>query len=98
MDPRTYLAEAMAKAGNQDSARAMLATLLAERQARYVPPLNIARIFAALGDSDSAFQWFDRAFEERDPDLILLDVNPSYDAVRDDPRFQTLLRRAGFRR
>ena len=98
VDPRTYLAEAMAKAGNQDSARAMLATLLAERQARYVPPLNIARIFAALGDSDSAFQWFDRAFEERDPDLILLDVNPSYDAVRDDPRFQTLLRRAGFRR
>jgi DNA-binding SARP family transcriptional activator/tetratricopeptide (TPR) repeat protein len=98
VDPRTYLAEALARAGNQDSARALLATLLTERQTRYVPPLNIARIFAALGSSDSAFQWFDRAFLERDPDLILLDVNPSYDAVREDPRFQSLLRSAGFRR
>jgi DNA-binding SARP family transcriptional activator/TolB-like protein/Tfp pilus assembly protein PilF len=98
VDPRTYLAEALARVGKQDSARAILAKLLNERRNRYVPPLNIARIFVALGDVDSAFQWFDRAYEEHDPDLIILDVNPSYDAVREDPRFQALLRRVGFRR
>jgi tetratricopeptide (TPR) repeat protein len=98
VDPRTYLAEALARAGNRDSARAILTNLLNERKNRYAPPLNIARIFAALGNRDSAFQWFDRAIEERDPDLILLDVNPFYDALREDPRFQRLLRRAGFLR
>ena len=98
VDPRTYLVEALAKAGNRDSARAMLARLLKERRNRYSPPLNIARIFLALGDIDSAFQWFDRAIEERDPDLILLDVNPFHDVVREDPRFHSLLRRVGLPR
>jgi DNA-binding SARP family transcriptional activator/tetratricopeptide (TPR) repeat protein len=98
VDPRTYLAEALAKAGVRDSARAILASLLNERQRGYAPPLNIARIFAALGDLDAAFQWFDRAIDERDPDLMLLDVNPSYDALREDPRFQNLIRKVGFRR
>ena len=58
----------------------------------------IGRIFVALGEIDVAFQWFERAYQERDPDLILLDVNPSYDAVRHDPRFQSLLRKVGFPR
>lgn len=97
VDPRSYLAEALAKAGERDSARALTEMLVAERRTRYIPPLIIARMFVALGDLDTAFEWFDRAYEERDPDLILLDVWPSYDSVREDPRFRSLLRKVGFR-
>ena len=58
----------------------------------YVEPSQFARIYAYLGEKDEAFEWLEKAFEER-ADLRGLKVSPDFDPLRDDPRFQDLLRR-----
>jgi tetratricopeptide (TPR) repeat protein len=58
----------------------------------YVPPVFLASGFAQLGEKDQAFQWLENAYEER----VLggtAKEDPYWDPLRDDPRFQDLLRR-----
>ena len=55
--------------------------------------LSLARVYAALGQIDNAFTWLDHAFEERVVGLALINVDPSYDPLRADPRFDRFLSR-----
>ncbi|MCM2313478.1 MAG: tetratricopeptide repeat protein [Steroidobacteraceae bacterium] len=59
-------------------------------------PLLIASTHASLGDGDAAFAALDRAALIRDPSLASVLLNPSFDRVRDDPRWQPFLRKVGF--
>ncbi len=63
----------------------------AKRQ--YVSPTDFAEIHAQLGEKDQAFEWLEKAYEERQGWLIWLKSQPHLDPLRDDPRFQDLLRR-----
>jgi len=56
---------------------------------------NIAALYARLGDRDKAFTWLEKAYEEEEEGLTLLKVEPRFDNLRGDPRFQDLLRRVG---
>ncbi len=58
----------------------------------YVEPSQFAIIYAHLGEKDEAFEWLEKAFEERE-NIGDLKVHPEWDPLRDDPRFQDLLRR-----
>ena len=49
-----------------------------------------------LSEKDPAFEWLNKAYEQRSFRLIFLKVFPTYDSLRDDPRFQDLLRRMNF--
>lgn len=55
----------------------------------------MARIYAALGDKDQAIFWLEKSIPLRNPGLRWLKVPPEFDKIRDDPRFQDLLRRVG---
>ena len=57
---------------------------------------SIASAYARLGDHDRALAWLDRHFAERGPSIRGLKVQPQWDQLRGDPRFQELLRRARF--
>ncbi len=57
--------------------------------------LSLVRITAALGRIDDAYAWLDRAFEERVVGLVLINVDPAYDPLRSDPRFDRFLNRMG---
>ena len=63
------------------------------REQYYVPADFPASYYARLGDRDRAFEWLERAFEERSVGLTLLKVSPVYDNLRADPRYEQLLRR-----
>ncbi len=52
---------------------------------------NIARIYAALGECDRAFEYLDRAYRERSPEIVGLKVDPCFDNLHSDARFQDLL-------
>jgi hypothetical protein len=52
-----------------------------------------AVIYAALGDKDKAIEWLEKAYAEREYYLTYAKVDPAFDPVRSDPRFQDLLRR-----
>jgi TolB-like protein/DNA-binding winged helix-turn-helix (wHTH) protein/Flp pilus assembly protein TadD len=95
MSLRGYL---LAKAGRPDEARAILATLEAASRQRYVPPYAFALIHAGLGETDTVFEWLDRAYAARDVHLMYLTVDPKWDPYRADPRFAALLARCDFMR
>jgi len=59
----------------------------------YVSPYLIAVIYVNLAEQDQAFQWLEKAFEERDPYLTYLRVEPALDPLRSDTRFRDLVNR-----
>ena len=52
--------------------------------------------YAQLGDNGQAIAWLEKAYQERDSGLVYLKMDPRYDPLRSDPRFQDLLRRLHF--
>jgi serine/threonine protein kinase/tetratricopeptide (TPR) repeat protein len=55
----------------------------------------IASVHARLGEKDAAFEWLEKAFEEHASFLVYLKVHPLFDVLRDDPRFDALVKRIG---
>lgn len=64
----------------------------------YFPASYIALVYIAVGDKDSAFDWLNQSLQDRSGEMILLNVDPSYDPLRGDPRFETLVRNVGLPR
>jgi tetratricopeptide (TPR) repeat protein len=91
------LACAHAGNGNAEEARKLLDELLHMRPDRYIPAALIAGVYTALGDVDSAFSWLETAVAERCFWLVFLAVDPIYDRLRADPRFDRLLTSVGFK-
>ncbi|MEZ5895388.1 MAG: winged helix-turn-helix domain-containing protein [Parvularculaceae bacterium] len=86
---RSDLAVALARAGQESQARAILEELLAAET--YVPAPLIAQIYANLGEHDAAFRWLERGVEDGARGVIFLKINPLYDPIREDARFSGLL-------
>jgi hypothetical protein len=86
-----YLARAYALAGRKDKAIAIVNHQQHLAAHRYIPPMEIAAVYSALGDSDPAFEWLNRAVEERASGLVYLKVDRAYDSLRGDPPFAQLL-------
>ncbi len=59
----------------------------------FVPPTEFIVIYAALGEKDQAFELLEQAYDEHEGTMWILKVSPKFDPLRDDPRFQDLLRR-----
>ncbi|HEX5873867.1 MAG TPA: protein kinase [Pyrinomonadaceae bacterium] len=55
----------------------------------------IAIVYAQLGEKDKAFEWLEKAYNERADGLASLKVDPWYDPLRSDPRFTDLMHRVG---
>ena len=82
--------------GRRARSRAVVKQLHSEAAKRYVPATYIGILHAGLGDTESAFDWLERAYEERADGLTLLNVEPMVDGLREDPRFRSLIKRIGF--
>jgi tetratricopeptide (TPR) repeat protein len=89
------LGYASALAGQHDQARQVLAELHSQAQSSYVKPLAFAWIAIGLEDKEQAFAWLEQAYSERDPYLTLLNADPAYDPLRNDPRFLALVQKIG---
>ncbi len=92
-DTQLNLAAAYALAGERGKARAILRRL--EQSEEYVPPVDLATLYVALGEREQAFAALERAYAQHAAGLMFLRVSPSFDPLRSDPRFQELLRRVG---
>jgi TolB-like protein/DNA-binding winged helix-turn-helix (wHTH) protein/Tfp pilus assembly protein PilF len=61
-----------------------------------VPASSVAAAYAQVGNADKAFEWLDKAYDERDgQDITLLKVDFSYKNLRGDPRLAAFQRRLG---
>jgi TolB-like protein/Tfp pilus assembly protein PilF len=90
------LARGYALAGRRDEAQQGLRELELRGIDHYVSPYGLAQAHAALGDKRSALDRLDRAVNEHAFEVLFLRVDRSFESLREDPRFQELLKRVGF--
>ena len=64
----------------------------------YMRYQDVAAVQVRLGQFDAAFQSLEKAYTKHEAELIYLKIQPEWDGVRPDPRFQSLLRRIGLNR
>ncbi len=89
------LGHAYALAGHIPQAKSILKDLQKRSTSTYVPPYEIAIVYAGLGDRNHAFEWLAKSCKSEDMEFVSLKVDPELDGLRSDPRFQDLLRCAG---
>ncbi|MGH9804964.1 MAG: winged helix-turn-helix domain-containing protein, partial [Candidatus Acidiferrales bacterium] len=84
-----------ALAGKRAEAQKAIDRLSELSAQRYVSPFEIALVYIGLGENEGAFEWLEKAYHERSFWLVLLEVEPKFDPLRSDLRFQDLVRRLG---
>jgi serine/threonine-protein kinase len=92
---RGVLGAVLAMADEKEAARKVLADLLERSKRTYVGPTVISWIYAHLGERDSAFEWLEKAYDQRDCTLGFGLRAPMYDVIRDDARFDGLITKLG---
>ena len=93
--PITILGYAYGHAGRPADAKRMLALLKSSGKELHVRPTDFALIHLGMGDKDGAMEWFERAYTERDENLLTLIPDPLIDPIRGDERYRKLIRRIG---
>ena len=91
-DEGTFLAgiaRVHALVGRQGEARQMISGVKTQ-------PINVAGVYAALGDKDEAFRILEKAIEERDSLLVVIKEDPPFENLHSDPRWKVLLHRMNF--
>jgi TolB-like protein/Tfp pilus assembly protein PilF len=90
--------EALRKAYQTEGVRALWRRWLQLQQSQRQgqSPARLAEAYAQLGEKDRAISLLEQGYEERDAELAYLNVWPLFDPLRDDPRFQALVRRMNF--
>lgn len=81
--------------GQNEEAQEILGQMLSQAETGYMKPFFIAAAYVALGEHDAAFEWFERALEERNEWFIWFGTEPKFDPIRTDPRYLSLLKRSG---
>jgi serine/threonine protein kinase/Tfp pilus assembly protein PilF len=80
-----------ARSGERSQALQLLDELRTLSKQTYVSSYLFALVYAGLGEKDQAFAWLEKAYEERSGSLPYLKVNPTWDPLRSDPRFEALV-------
>ena len=94
-DLQLDLGIAYAVTGKRDEARRILAKLENLHEQGGVPSGSVGILHGALGESNEAFAWLEKAYEERDPQLTYIKAGRRFEPLRKDPRFKELVHRVG---
>lgn len=87
------LGNAYAVAGKRTEALEAVRELESRSELTYVPAFTRAMVYAGLGNSEKAFAWLEKAYQDREEELLMLAIDPRWDPLRPDPRFKDILRR-----
>jgi TolB-like protein/DNA-binding winged helix-turn-helix (wHTH) protein len=89
------LQDGLARSGARGFWQANLEDYLRAAKSSYAHPVLVAGVCMRLGDKACALQWLEQGYQERDDLVVQLNVDPVFDGIRTDPRFQDLVRRVG---
>jgi len=93
--PLSALAAAYARNGKQNEAKAVVEELKEKFARRQANGYDIAKLYAAVGDKDQAFEWLEKDFQSRNATMPNFLSTPPLSLLHDDPRFKDLVRRIG---
>jgi tetratricopeptide (TPR) repeat protein len=88
-----WLAHLTGAGGARKEARELIARAKSLQPRRYVSPFHLAIAYAGLEDHDCAFAALEQAWQERDPALATVTVEPRLDSLRGDSRYRKTLER-----
>jgi tetratricopeptide (TPR) repeat protein len=91
----SVLGYAYARSGRLGEAQAILTKIQEMRKQHYVSPYVIALLCIGLDKKDEAIEWLNKAFEERDPQIIWVDLDPELEVLHSDQRYRDLMQRMG---
>jgi tetratricopeptide (TPR) repeat protein len=81
--------------GKKKQAEIVLESVIERSKKRYISPFGIAVIYLSLSQNEQAFEWLEKAYEEKGHWMATLKVYSMFDSVRSDPRFKVLLKKMG---
>jgi Tol biopolymer transport system component/serine/threonine protein kinase/Tfp pilus assembly protein PilF len=84
-------AQTIALAGKRENAKAILNEILALSSSRYVSPYHIALVYWFLGDKENTLVNLEKSYEDNEPWIVWIGVEPAFDSLRSEPRFVRLL-------
>ena len=84
-----------ARTGRQSEAQQILNRLLATSKTASIAAHHFALIYVGMGKKTEAYWWLEKAYDEHSPMMAWLDVDQRFDSLRQEPRFQDLVRRVG---
>jgi len=84
-----------AVSGERAKAESKIQQLLEQKAKRYVSPYSVALVFAGLRETETALQWLERAFEDRDVHMPFL-LDHKWNGLRSNEQFRQILSRVGF--
>ena len=85
------------RSGGAKAAYRTSAVIMADRiKQKFTSARVVGTHYARAGDNDAAFLWLEKAYEERDPGLVMLKAAPDFVSIRSDSRYKDLVRRIGF--
>ncbi len=94
-DALAALGHAYAVSGANEKALDILTQLSELSKSRYVSPYGMAVVYVGLGENSRALEWLQIASEEHAGWVIYLNVDPKFDPLRGEPKFEDLLRSVG---
>jgi TolB-like protein/Tfp pilus assembly protein PilF len=96
---RSWLGVTYATCGDSARARQKLDELHALEKTQYVDPVTFAAIHSALGEMDEALRWYEKAFEDRTPNMVYALIVPQFSPeLAGNPRYKAIVDRMRFPR
>lgn len=89
----SLLGHAYAMRGRRDEALKILTQLQNESTQRYVPAYSFAIVYLGLGNKEEGLRWLEKSFDDRGFEIAFIKVDPMFDRLRGDPRFEALLQK-----
>ncbi len=81
--------------GHPDEIERVLRKMMEEVKAGARRPYDIAHVATMKGDRTLALDWLEKSYQHHDYWMLFINVDPEYDAIRSDPRFQDIIHRLG---
>jgi len=89
------LAYIYAVSGKEDEARKIIEDTGIEKILSSNDYRGVALVYAALGETNEAFEWLEKSYQKHEESLCSIGIDPKFDSIRDDPRFNEILKKVG---
>jgi len=81
--------------GREDEARKIIKNTGIEKMLSSNDYRGVALVYAALGETEEAFEWLEKSYQKHEESLCSIGIDPKFDPIRDDPRFNDILKKVG---